>query len=164
MLMVQPFAQGVGLGVPHYAVVAVNGGFHAFEEYPVRPYRGCKAVFRKILPYAAHGFLTEGKTPGPEKMFEEVQTGFQGSDVSCRDMKILRIYPVSQIGDALTGLGKVFFARMQEQSEIRVEIGGDGITQPEQNFQFRAEQEQVIHVANIPPDAQRVLDEMIHRH
>ena len=77
MLMVQPFAQGVGLGVPHYAVVAVNGGFHAFEEYPVRPYRGCKAVFRKILPYAAHWFLTEGKTPGPEKMLKKSRRAFK---------------------------------------------------------------------------------------
>lgn len=62
MVVIERLAQRVRLRVAHEAVIAVDGGLHAFEQRPGWLQRRRKlAVFRQSLPTAAHGLLTTGE-------------------------------------------------------------------------------------------------------
>lgn len=50
---------------------------------------------------------------------------------------------------------------MQGQAEPVFEIGGYGVPLMEQNFRFRAEQQKVVHVADVAFHPQGVLDEVV---
>lgn len=162
MMMIQRFAQPVALRVAHDAVVTVDGGLHAFQQRPGRAQRRNKLIaIRKPLPDPAHRPLAERKAFRPEQVLEKVQPGIQGVYRAGAGMQIVRIHPVAQVFNALAGSGQHFLARMQFKAQPLPTVKGYGVAPVQQGRRVRAEQQEVVHVADVPPDPERVLDKMI---
>lgn len=161
--MVNMLSQCVGMGMRQQAVIAVEGGQHAFEQGGRGVAVACahRVVGQPFSPLARHGRRRPGIFRRRQQVAEPGDASAQRSHRALADETVVRINHAAKKVDALCATLQYDFVRVQLQPQAfgqkvfnvffpRCECPG-----------FIGEQHKVIDIAQVALDLEGVFDELV---
>ena len=162
-LVINVFSERVGMGVAQQAVIAVEGGEHAFEQGARGVAVACayRVVGQPFSPLARHGRRRPGIFRRRQQVAEPGDAPPQCPHRALADEAVVRVNHAAEKVDALCAALQYDFVRVQLQVKAFGEEMLDSRLPCGERFGLIGQQDEVVDVAQVALDLEGVFDELV---